>query len=319
MAKFRDSNYYITGFEVHKWDSKNNQWSKIMDYPKCFKENFAAITSNKNKQTIYTSLSDYNEVPYAINLNTKQCQEISNIQPDLIDVIHCMIHIDNEIHLFGGNGHFFFRDGKHIIWNEETKQTEQISQFGELPIQGANLSDACFVYIKRNKCIISVGMEKGAIHEFSMIDKKWVKWKVCLPMQLTGIAAVTTRYNQYLIILGGIEWIGGTGWWKDTIFIYDFKKNIIIESDIKCPKQAQFHAVITNDMIHDNLLTFGFVADSYKGSDFCNLLKLPHYLIELTAKWVCNQEIHLVTVCSAYGRGNGEHWKINADVILQSV
>ena len=74
-----------------------------------------------------------------------------------------------------------------------------------------------------------------------------------MPKPLSSFGAVSTRYHQYVIILGGVS--KGFVNYSDDIFIYNVHNQCFKKSDIKCPNKGQFHEVITNDVDRENINT----------------------------------------------------------------
>lgn len=75
-----------------------------------------------------------------------------------------------------------------------------------------------------------------------------------------------------------------------------------------------YHAVITNNVHNDEILTFGYISYCYKTDNFTDLQPLSDDLMQFVAKWICYQDIHLIE-----SGGNGEHWRINVDHILRII
>ncbi len=98
--------------------------------------------------------------------------------------------------------------------------------------------------------------------------------------------------------------------YTDIITIYDFKTNKFRQSSIKCPKKRRFKAVMANNSQNDELLTFGFVNECFRSSQFNDIQVLPYYLVKLIGNWVCYEFIHIVA-------DDGKHWRLNIDTILQ--
>ena len=90
--------------------------------------------------------------------------------------------------------------------------------------------------------------------------------------------------------------------------------NMCIKSRISCPAKGWMDAIVTNDIDGDNVLTYAYVNDCYKLNNFGDMQILPYYLIEMIARWVSRQYIHLLTEGDDRG-----HWKIDVDDILQSI
>ena len=77
----------------------------------------------------------------------------------------------------------------------------------------------------------------------------------------------------------------------------------LMKSTIKTPSK-RFTSWIDQNEHHDKLLVFGYINKLWKLPKYANIQTLPYYLINLIAKWVCFEDIHLMAVDS-------QHWKIN--------
>ena len=63
-----------------------------------------------------------------------------------------------------------------------------------------------------------------------MLNKVWNKLNIRMPKPLSFFGAVSTRYQQYVILLGGRS----KGYsYSDDIFIYDSKNDYFVKSDVK--------------------------------------------------------------------------------------
>ena len=148
-----------------------------------------------------------------------------------------------------------------------------------------------------------------------------------MPIKLEAFGIVATRYDRYIIFLGGRckELYNLKDPFSDDIFVFNTETLKFRKSNVKCPKKASYYAVITNDIDGDDLLTFGYVNNCYKSPTFNHLQSLSFDVVQLIAKWVCNQTIYLIQDGETEKDGiwdqweSENHWKMDADDILQAI
>ena len=105
--------------------------------------------------------------------------------------------------------------------------------------------------------------------------------------------------------------------WRDqrSLMIFDLKTSAVRKSDIKCPINSRYRAVLVGSNQRDELTTFGFVRQTSESKELQNVKDLPVQIIQLISKWYCSyhEKLHLIS------ERNRTHWSIDMDQIIQSV
>lgn len=97
----------------------------------------------------------------------------------------------------------------------------------------------------------------------------------------------STKDGRYLIVIGHFESR------KLHYFVYDYKLNRGFKSE-RSLKKCKGAVMIDDDPATDEILTFGFVNDSFKHKEFRNTQKLSHRLIRLIGRWFCRERVCLM-------------------------
>ena len=294
---------------VHKYDSINNKWTKIFDYPKDFASlaHKAAIDIKNN--IIYICNIDK---LLEINLTTNNMKILSN-QINL-DEFPGVFFANDCIHVIGGES-----NNKHYIFNRSCNKFDLIHDFDS---DNLTICQRSF-YFAKNKSIINTVFDdknKTSIIEFK--NNKWnlMDFKIQNEQHLTGSEIIATTNGNYLIF------IDGTNLEKNEmdhfIYIYDVKAKDLIKSDVKMPENISGTAAtsaITRNNDKENLLTFGFVNQCFNTKNYENMQQLPFYLIKLIEKWVCFETMHVIIDDSTEDKIQNTHWIIDVDTILSSI
>eukprot|EP01084_Bolivina_argentea_P128776 227555_1 len=302
------------GDGVYKYNIDHNIWTKILDYDKDFVLYSSDIAFNKESQSIYTWLGSTSL--HTFNLKTKQSQTIATFKH--VNGPVRMIFIHGRLHLIIYQRHF--------VWNEQNKEEEEIHRFQPVGVRVGNGPSGGYglIFLESvNKLLLigGGGWNGDLIYEFCMKNKTWHKWNNKLPKTLQRFGVVSTRDDQYLIILGGSSRYG----WEpsDDIFICDMRKKTkcFVQSKIKCPFQKptyhnqpkfEYNAFITNNIEKDNLLCFGFIAHCFKAERMMDAY-LSLDVVQLIVKYIFSEDVYLMK------RDTGHLYKMNVNDILQSL
>eukprot|EP01084_Bolivina_argentea_P300347 517890_1 len=268
---------------IHTYNINQNEWT-IIDAGIDIDINAHGCAFNKQKQSLFVC-DGFKLLEFDLNKERlKEQRESSQL------ITHCpsLIYVNDKLHAVFGN------PVKHMIWNKQTNDFKEIYQFDEFT---RGIQDHALVHLKSKKCILLFGGEdlldfwtdnqSDLIYEYSLSTHKWNKLNIKMPEKLSRFGIVSTRFDQYIIILGGLAFygIGCDSQCSDNIYFYDIKCNSFRKSKVKCPKlQFRYNAVITNNKYNDELLTFGFINKCYKSNKFINLKHLPVDLIKLIGK-----------------------------------
>ena len=211
------------------------------------------------------------------------------------------IIINDKYHIIGG-----YDNSKHLCYNVETNQFEELHDLKHV----MNLTD--FIYysrwIKMNKhqilmfggrCITD---SLDTVFEYNALQNKWIKINAKLPQKLSSFGCVSILYNQYVILFGGRN--KGYDHVND-IWIYSVCDRIFTKSSVKCPEKGRYRAFAINDRKKDEIITSGYVTDTWRKYDMDDHMFLSQDVIWIIHKYYLNEWIHL------FRDREGGHWKIN--------
>ena len=290
----------------YKIKDKRNKWIKVFKHP----PTFLTTTFNQNKQCIY--IIDRNKKLFEFNVKSKSMSKLYNKKITIssffssgsIPVLYDddqpkMLSINDKIHILGGT---------HSIYDTKNNQFTIMNQ----RITGNN-SRAVFHIKSRNSILVIDG--SGKIFEYSLWEKKWMKWNVVVPGD-DASSAVLTHDERYMVVFSG--WTEGADDHVECeinkIFIYDFRMRKFMKSSIETPSENigyRFNtSIITKNEFAEELLVFGYVNKVFKGKKFTNVQQLPFYLITLIGKWISIEYVHFLSNRSS------KHWRINVDSII---
>ncbi len=301
--QFNDNGDGIYTFNIIK-----NEWNKIYNYDtnisyNCF---WSSAYDNKNK-ILYGVSCDLKTVDndskiFLFHLNSK----ISTCLLQENKKYYEIIFVNEQLHQIGS-----IESGNHFCFNNKQKYFQKISTLKKT----ANLMNFGNIYLPQNKILFIMGgyvpsltifQYCNTIWKYSTKTKHWCELKITLPVKLAGFGVVSTKNEQYIIILGGSISLGEG---SDNIFIYDIIKNKFMISKIKCPEKAEYQAILFNNSLRDEILTYGYIKNCFKNPMFNNVQLLPTYLVKMIGVYYCLEQIHLI------GRKN-KHWSINIDCLL---
>ena len=224
---------------------------------------------------------------------------------------------NNQLHVIGTSENSTF----HKIWYEKENKFVMIHEFAT----GSNniFYNYVILDIPSKNLILLIGgfyvMKYGfsnTIYSYCTLDKKWSTLDIIKP-SIYCFASAATIDGQYVILFGGYDEDDRP---INKIFVMDLTAMTIKQSKINCPKHknsANFHAIIMNNGIKQNLITHGFIRMCYKNYLFKAMKKLPLYLIDLVTKCYEIEYVHLMESPSGTRRG-GRHWKMKVDDIINN-
>eukprot|EP01084_Bolivina_argentea_P283230 485020_1 len=204
------------------------------------------------------------------------------------------IIVNNKCHVIGGatnNGYY--------IWNKNSSQFGLKAELKLIPSSTQHV----LLYLDSRKIILEI--KTWQISSYCTITNIWSKIAIELPSGLRKIKAVVTRDDKYVLMFGGHDF----GWTND-IFVLDVKMMKLLKCTVKCPVSHVIQTAILNDCNAEELITFGFVRDSWKNKQYSHILFPPFYLIKLVQFYYWKDEIHLFW--------NSCHWKKSVDDILNN-
>ena len=100
------------------------------------------------------------------------------------------------------------------------------------------------------------------------------------------------------------------------IMVMDLETETVFKSAVKCPSPgnpfSSSCAVSVSSNMQNELAVFGFVNREFKSPEMEDVQVLPIHVIQMMAKWYCNEQVHLI------GSNAGDHhWSMNLDDIVR--
>ena len=263
-------------------------------------------TSAFDKHSKLLYLYFYKEKFVKINLNNKTYQillkKISN-QHELFENWATSIIINGEFHIIGG-----INNNQHLIWNDNTRQFDQIWIFNEF---GRGWASPKLIHIKSKNVLYAFagwntmnGINSNIIYKYNINNKRWYKLSTLLPFNLNGFGYDCTISEQYIIIFGGVKYIQDKNG-SNNIYIFNIKTESIKKIDLKCPEKGQHRAIIMHDKYENSLLVSGFIRI------YQHLVLIPKDLMRYIENWHLNEYVFLMNAES------NTHWKIKTSHIIQ--
>ena len=232
-----------------------------------------------------------------IDLKTKSIETISHEAH--FGTFPAMVFADDRIHIISNYL------CKHCVFDTSSNKFEELWDFSDKE----KLPSTEPLFIKQHNSMIMTtynGNNKTSpvsVMEFK--NNKWTDLNVKNCEYLYDSNMITTTTGDFIIFLGGtdVEKVED----HRLIFIYDIKHEKLMKCGIEAPSDSICSA-LTRNKSNEELLTFGFVHDCYKVTNFRGIQMIPFYLIKVIGKWVCYETIHLV--------GDEGHWTIDMDKII---
>ena len=105
----------------------------------------------------------------------------------------------------------------------------------------------------------------------------------------------------------------------DIISICDLNESTLKLNAVRCPdvinvgEDREFHLLSMRDKWREEMATFGFVRGCFDCKQMRRVQQLPRYIIELIAKWVDMESIHLM---QSWNLQIG-HWKMSVNEMFE--
>eukprot|EP01084_Bolivina_argentea_P024676 45942_1 len=212
---------HSNGDAIYKFDTNKNEWIKIFDYDKNSNFNIrSAAYDNKNK-LLY--IGDTSKI-LAFDLKTKNVTTLKEQYKRFFGLIFAenkLHQICSQLNVDGTCSNF-----DHYVY-DKTKHFQKITTFPSFfRLHYYN----ALIYLTVHKCILLFGgwnINGGyqhSIYRFSCINSKWKELHIKIPTKVSRFGLVSTKNEQYIIILGGYIFCDHK--YSDDIFIYDIRNNI---------------------------------------------------------------------------------------------
>ena len=205
------------------------------------------------------------------------------------------ITIDHELHIIGAND-----NDKHIKYDTVTHKVHDLHHIHHSH-KVSNVMHQRIIKIK-NKILMFGGQTDSnagdkfidKIYEWDMFTNEWTELSVRLPKPLSGFGCTSILNDQYVALFGGYSNTGK----QYAIFIYSIRERIIRRSKIVCPWPGDHHAFAMNNRSIDELVTFGFIRNTWSQSGINDQLFPPRYLIKIICGFYWSEEVHLINIHS---------------------
>ena len=307
VKKMNDTQFlaHLGTESLEAYDVVHNEWSRIKSRIGNEIDEWQVVLYDEASKMLY--LSDSNRI-ITVNLETG-CNTILHSQ--LPFRVRKAILIGDDLHVFGIRKHLVLRAGCKTNDSYDIPQSWHNVIGCELVLH-CESRDSILLF----RSGVSCPSVDGEFAEFSLSSKKWKGLK---KEEMVGVAMVCSADSRYIISFGGLMYDPPAISPKDVISVYDLSdvNNQTLKSkrcQLLCPVKGRFHAVTMPDQKKEELATFGFVRQCFESKELEGVQSLPHYLIELIAKSVEMEYVHLMTNEKDVG-----HWKISLKDILESV
>ena len=209
------------------------------------------------------------------------------------------IIIDHKLHIFSQD--------EHIIYDPDL-QTKKVKLIRFNDNFDGTFSGHSMVHLKSQNKLLFIGGRLKKIIIWDIINDKWSILKGLEIVNSSGYSryragVIMTRDEKYAIIFGGQR--------CDMIDIFDINKRVVYQSNIKCPQEREYRAMLTDNVEKNNVIIHGYLKNVWKNKEFNNLDQLPLELIILITTFYANEYVHLM-------RLNGEHWRMSLSELLHS-
>ena len=196
----------------------------------------------------------------------------------------------------------------HMIFNETTKRIHEEKYSSD----SVDLEHPVLRVKTRNSMIATGSVGNGTeLLEYSFTNRDWVNYSDLGCINWGSQLAMTSN-ERYLLLMGGVDTSTSRYNFTKNILVLDFKTMILRESRVKLPMR-RIKVSVHRDRITENLLTFGYINQLWKFSEYSDMAFLPFYLMKLIEQWIHFEYVHIIGTRANKSR----HWKINVDEILK--
>ena len=301
--------------DCYKYDVKSNRWTRISLHLAPLPLNF--ICYDRSTNSLFFQDSSHSKLK-RIDISNGQIVVYGRTGFN----VESMIVLDGEMHLFG------IRPNTHSIHRICSKLTGETLRETLNCDYWINSFRQCYFSAQRNSLIkirwnehpLSSHSTFALLQEYSLNSQQWVtlQWSRTPVGPIADTEIVGTADARYMFVFGGQR--SYTLDKSDQITIYDFKKQNVWASNVKCPEKGGYRAVLLEDRKGNDLAVFGFINSAFKEQSFRNVQIFPIYLIQLVANWYSNERIYLLKAKDLVEIPNssvGRLWQITVDDLLK--
>ena len=296
----KDKLMLVASKGVYTFCSASNQWESWIDDAVDINGYGDPLTFDDKSNTLYAlaaSTSKFIVIDIeSRKVGTYYASPITGRWP-------CIKYVDGNIHVIGGT-----QSSKHFIWNINAKECKEVFDFEAiLGLNTKRLEGCCLIYVATKNVFllfgghIKSGDKLSSVYQYSFIDGQWTKWSDSVTFDGEYAAAILTRDERYVIIVGGAS--------SNDIFILDLKTESIRKSEIECPEYGANLIAKTGDQQRDDHLIHGFVKRTKE-------IQIPLEIVDLILKYYSREMIHWMKWSG--NKKARHHHTISVERILQN-
>ena len=303
-----DSEFLVqTTGAFQKYDVVEDKWSRYpISVPKQLKgTNWKVKAYNRTTNSIYAVQKGRGRLT-EFDVKTGSVRSMFSNLPFRCDTIFL---IGDELHLFGYHRSYY----RHLILNKALGNNQRFDLKLRVLEKGYSAVTAVVHSKPRNSilCVMDDGWNP-VIDEYSLSTKQWNMRRcdssLIMDEYVRYLKALCTADGRYLVILK-----------NDIISICDLNESTLKLTAVRCPdvinvgEDREFHLLSMRDKWREEMATFGFVRGCFDCKQMKRVQQLPRYIIELIAKWVEMESIHLM---QSWNFQIG-HWKMSVNEMLE--
>ena len=286
-------------FELMKYNTRKNEWNSYLKVSKELPIDSSTICLHSNNKLLYFVGFD---CITKLNIETNEHEKI--MVP--WDGSAKFVLVDNDIHFIGGY------PNQHSVLRENATKPVILYTYNHAQM----LNDHHSIYSEQRKVIYTMGGNNEndtSLETIHMYDIKANKNELLdLKIPDSGrerFGCIMTDDERYMIIFGGYEY----EYTKDEIYIFDMDKMTVRESDVVCPEEGSYNAILMNDHERTSIIVNGYIrcmVNQIDGIEFPN-----DDIITLINKWLSNYH-EMVYLIERGWRKRNRMWKLPLSTIL---
>ena len=276
---------------VLKFNTINNEWIELK-LPKELRFRSSAICVHSNDSNVlYIAAREMNDgldrAIVKLNLANNEYQIVG--VPDDFGMCE-LLPVNDDIHMIGGKG------GCHAILKSNQSELEKLGCYSK----GEEFSCHSSVYISKKNMIYTFGgyhfggecIAVDTIQSYNLETKehnqlddlripKWGR---------DSFGCIMTNDEKYVIIFGGedddeVE--------TDDIYVFDMDGMNVRTSNIKCPKDDEYYAVLMGNHQEHLKIVYGYIRWCWSLEQFDGISFPCHDVIDLMVKWYSDEIVYL--------------------------
>ena len=290
------SDYKGKQYALCKYNIKQNKWCKWLKYPQHLRTNYATGSLNHDGSKLYI----FGEAGHVFKFDLRSGQVIKSIKP-FHDGTHCRsLFINGEFHIFGG---WMSLNAAHFIWNEEDQDLKRIHDFDE-EIATEDLTLHSVMYLSSKNTVLIMPYISKSIYSYSLTTNECVQLELNVDKVSKAWAYAVLTGDKRYVILFSID---------KSIYTLNLDTFDITKSKIICPFTNLGAVCIGNDNQNKVLVTFGYIRQCWKMSQFAEVRELPIDIIGIIKAYTLFETIYILDA------KHETFWSINVDKLLSIV